>query len=260
MLLYHDISPHELDSFAQQIDYFVKAYNFITPSEFESHMSGETVLKGHNLLITFDDGFLSNKEAAEVLNQRNIKAIFFVVSDFVSLAEDSEAKRFIAKNMYPDMVQEEIPPLWKNMNWDDLRVLLSNGHTIGAHTRSHKRVSALEDELDIYSEIIKSAQVIESQLDIKVDHFAFPFGNIKSLSQTALSVATTKFKFIHSGFRGFNRTILCSSLVRRDSFTPTLNLNEIDFYLHGFSDYYYRDDVQTFVRWESSSNQINDSI
>lgn len=249
VLLYHDISPNELQSFAEQIDYLRERYNFISPSEFELHITAKKILDGHNLLVTFDDGFLSNREAAKVLDQRNIKAIFFVVSDFVSLTEDSEAKQFISENIFPNKAIDELPEHWSNMNWDDLKALISSGHTIGAHSCSHKKISSLKSESDINRELIECVEVIEKNLDIKVNHFAFPFGSMESMSKKSLNIATTKFNFIHTGLRGYNCPDFDSNIIFRDSLSATLKSNEIDFYLSGCGDFYYRNDVKKLRSW-----------
>ena len=53
----------------------------------------KTYANGDNLMITFDDGFFSNRDIAEkILNPMGIQALFFVVSDFVNIDDHDEAK------------------------------------------------------------------------------------------------------------------------------------------------------------------------
>ena len=251
VLLYHDIEPHQLGKFANQLDYLAKKYKFITPSEFKFHMSGLEPLNGRNLLVTFDDGFFSNKAAAEILDQRNIKAIFFIISDFVSIVNPSDARDFIAKNIFPYMVKNEMPPHWVNMDWGDVRYLVEKGHTIGGHTRSHAKVSSITDYVSLQNEIVDSATEIEEKIDGSLEHFAFTFGTIDSFSSDALAVALGKYGWIHSGFRGFNKSSNENYLVRRDSVSPDMDFDELDFYLDGFSDNYYKNDINTFLSWNN---------
>lgn len=55
-------------------------------------LAGDETINGRNLLLSFDDGFASNRDVAEkILNPLDIKALFFVVSDFVNLKDCREA-------------------------------------------------------------------------------------------------------------------------------------------------------------------------
>ena len=86
VLNYHDIPEEELGHFANQIRWLARNYRFVTPSQFENMMIGHEPILGHNLLLTFDDGFLSNRDVAEkVLNPMNISALFFIISHFVEI-------------------------------------------------------------------------------------------------------------------------------------------------------------------------------
>lgn len=253
VLLYHDIEPHQLGNFANQLDYLARTHKFITPSEFKVHMSGLEPLSGRNLLVTFDDGFLSNKAAAEVLNQRNIKAIFFIISDFVSIVNPSDARDFIAKNIFPNIIKNEMPAHWANMGWGDVKYLVEKGHTIGGHTRSHANVSSITDYISLKNEIVDSATEIEAKIGASLEHFAFTFGNIDSFSSDALAVALCKYTWVHSGFRGFNKVDNEGYLVRRDAVSPDLSFDELEFYLGGFSDGYYKKDINTCLSWHTDN-------
>ena len=45
---------------ANQFKILSKNWKFITPKQFENHINKKVLLKGRNLLVTFDDGFKSN--------------------------------------------------------------------------------------------------------------------------------------------------------------------------------------------------------
>ena len=91
------------------------------------------------------------------------------------------------------------------MNWDDLSALLEQGHTIGAHTKSHARLSTISDTEELKSEIVYSADLIEKKLGIEIEHFAYTFGDINSINQQAIDIARIRFRYIYSGIRGLNR-------------------------------------------------------
>ena len=135
------------------------------------------------------------------------------------------------------------------MNWNDLRALLEDGHTIGAHTRSHARLSELKTEAELVAEIVASGDRLESELGVRIQHFAFPFGNLASFSPTALSVARRRFSFIHSGLRGDNVKALSPWLVRRDAISPRDTLNLVGALLEGGADFLYARDVAKLDVW-----------
>ena len=82
VLLYHDIPAEKRDQFLDQLRRLKQRWGFITTEEFERIMKGDQPLRGRKLLLSFDDGFISNREVADsVLKQLDIKALFFVVSD-----------------------------------------------------------------------------------------------------------------------------------------------------------------------------------
>ena len=65
-------------------------------------ISGLEPIQDNNLLITFDDGLISNRIVAEkVLNPLGIKAIFFVVTDFIDIKNVDDARQFVADNIIP---------------------------------------------------------------------------------------------------------------------------------------------------------------
>ena len=77
VLLYHDVPSNEEISFYNQLVWLKKNWNIVTPLEFEEMITGKIPIIGNNLLITFDDGLLSNRVVAEkILNPLGIKAIF----------------------------------------------------------------------------------------------------------------------------------------------------------------------------------------
>ncbi len=227
VLIFHDIpSNHEL-AFKKQLQELQKKWNIVSPEKFERMISGNEPIQGNNLLITFDDGLISNRVVAEkILNPMGIKAIFFVVTDFVDVNNVDDAHQFIADNIIPGIIKEEIPEHWHNMQWEDLSALIEQGHTIGSHTKKHTRLSSCNNKDDLIKEVVISANYIESKLGKKVEHFAFPFGNIESFSNAAMEVAKSQFRYIYSGLRGNNVNNVSPLAIRRDVAAYQLSNNE----------------------------------
>ena len=247
VLLFHDIAPNEVTSFTEKIDYLSKSYNFVTPNEFEAMTQGSKPIIGKNILLTFDDGYKSNFEiATQILDKRDIKAIFFVITDFVSLSKIEDCRNFISENIFKGMYPSEIPSHWANMDWHDLRYLVDNGHVIGCHTKTHARLSTVSDSTKLVREILGSKKIIERKLNINVSHFAYPNGNLKSFSVPALNIAKTQYQYIHSGFRGRNEPDKFDFLVLRDSVSGNSSIKEMAFYLDGWIDATYVSDINKF--------------
>ncbi len=260
VLLYHDIPPGEQSRFAEQLRWLAQTWTFVTPEHFSSMVSGEVPIRGFNLLLSFDDGFASNRLVAEqVLNPIGIRALFFVVSDFVSFEDREEARRFIAKNIYPGSCAEELPAHWTNMKWGDLEALLEQGHCIGSHTRTHARLSQIDDRAELEMEIVSSADELEKRLNEPINHFSYTFGDLGSFSQDALDVARRRFRFVHSGLRGDNSKSLHPLGLRRDSSAfQDAHLNYKIFsnsllgaFLEGGADFKYARDCALLDSWSS---------
>ena len=123
-------------------------------------MSGVKKLKGKNILFTFDDGFKSNLMVEKILNKFEIKAIFFVPSDFISIGSPVEAKKFIKNNILDNDIPSDFKYL-RNMQYKDLRYLIKRGHTIGAHSKTHANLNKIKEPKKLNDEIINSAKILE---------------------------------------------------------------------------------------------------
>ena len=238
VLLYHDIAPTYQARFGEQMRWLRRHWRFVSPTRFAAMVSGEEVIRGRNVLLTFDDGYASNRVVAEkVLNPMNIQAIFFAIPAFVSQVCRERAREFIAKRIIPGSRVEALPAHLCNMQWSDLEALIEQGHSVGAHTETHARLSQIASESELEREIVASADTLEHRLGTPVDHFAYPFGNVHSINQMALRVARRRFRFIHSGLRGDNAQRGLG--VRRDAATPSDTNALIGAWVEGVADFRY---------------------
>jgi len=63
------------------------------------------------------------------------------------------------------------------MGWEQIKELSEDELvTIAGHTKNHYALNQLSDS-QVVAEIIESHELIESKINIKVDHFAYPFGS-----------------------------------------------------------------------------------
>ena len=78
VLVLHDIPPNQELVLKKQLQELQKKWNIVSPETFEKMISGLEPIQDNNLLITFDDGLISNRIVAEkLLNPLGIKATFF---------------------------------------------------------------------------------------------------------------------------------------------------------------------------------------
>ena len=258
VLIYHDIPAVEEARFEAQLRWLTKYWNIISPAEFEASMLGKSPLIGDNLLLTFDDGLISNRVVAEkILNPLGIKAIFFVISDFVKIETPMESRQFIAKHIIPNSKLSDIPKAWRNMQLSDLTALIEQGHTIGHHTKLHTRLSNCLTDDELEDELVGGSKYISTQLGIDINHFAYTFGDIESFSEAALTVARRNFQFIYSGLRGNNSQDVSPLSIRRDAAAYQLSDNQyrvfsnklLGAFLEGAADFHYKISNKILDSW-----------
>ena len=243
-LIIHDIPDCNRSSFEQLIDMLQKQHSFISPKNFELYMNGNYQPKENQLLLTFDDGYYSNYLVAkEILEKRNIKAIFFISTGFVGLKDDSKVKAYLNKNLFANQLPQDLDTnKMIPMSWDHVHELIRLGHTIGAHTKNHLPLSSISNDEQLNKEIVKAGEEIEKRFKISIEHFAFPFGNMKSINLKAMKVITKKYKYVHSGVRGKNKPNTNTWAIRREAIDILDNFHYNNFIANGgLSFYYYKD-------------------
>jgi peptidoglycan/xylan/chitin deacetylase (PgdA/CDA1 family) len=108
------------------------------------------------------------------------------------------------------------------MSWEDVKTLDAAGMTIGAHSHTHRILSAL-DKASQQQEIRSSKRILESFLTSPVDFLAFPDGRREAFnSETMLEAQEAGFRAAFSFYGGTN---LAGSIrpfdVRRSSIPRT---------------------------------------
>ena len=241
ILLSHDIPPEQRSNFKKQIQSIARTWTFISPSEFTKSQEAGEPINGRKVMMTFDDGFHSNRWVAEaVLDPLGIKALFFIPSDFIDITDVAAQKSFIANKVFGGMIKlEQVPKHARPMTWGDLKALVAAGHEMGSHTCSHTRLSDITSRQQLEHEVIDSKARLEQMLGMAVTHFAFPFGNLKSINPEALSLARKHYQFVYSGIRGPNTHATPHWAVRRDSMQPNDTPLYVRSVLEGALDPYY---------------------
>ena len=78
VLMFHDIDEKDFSKFENLLKNLKKKYKIVDPKKLNT-LSGK-----NNVLLTFDDGFLSSYQfSKKVLDKHKIKSLFFLVSDLL---------------------------------------------------------------------------------------------------------------------------------------------------------------------------------
>lgn len=174
ILMYHHITSEEFGSDA--------AISMISPEDFRLHMTairvhftpislkhyydyinctdGSVTLPKNPIIITFDDGYLSNYEIAyPILKELEIPATIFVVTDTVGeIAGGGKVNH-------------------SHFNWEQAKEMENSGLIdIGSHSDGHVEMAKLSYD-NMIKEFRKSKYLIEKNLGRECTMFAYPYGS-----------------------------------------------------------------------------------
>jgi peptidoglycan/xylan/chitin deacetylase (PgdA/CDA1 family) len=219
ILVFHHIPGSKLAIFRRLLHCLASHYKFLTPSQFEDSIQGKFCPAGISLLITFDDGFKSNRIVAEeILNPLGIKGLFFVPTEFVGLSGPDKQKQFVVRQIYDEHITDsEMLSDMKPLTWRDLEYLLEQGHVVGSHSKTHRRLSEIYSQEDLYDEIVQAGNILENKLGVSINHFAYPFGDIDSINGWAMDLIKKRYKYCFSGIRGANNSCIFPYAILRDA-------------------------------------------
>jgi len=135
-------------------------YRGVCMSELEPYLRGEKT--GKVVGITFDDGYRNNLEHALPVLQRNgFTATCYAVSD-----------PFERRNAWDEDKGMPQKPLFTP---DDMRAWVAGGMELGAHTRHHANLTAV-DAATAHDEIAGCKRELEAIIGREVRHFCYPYG------------------------------------------------------------------------------------
>lgn len=115
------------------------------------------------VVVTFDDGSVTVlQNAMPAMAKAGFRAINYLVSDLIG-----------GVNAW-DTVRGEIPD--RLMDDAQVREWMSAGHEIGAHTRTHPKLSRIP-LAQAREEIFGSKKSLEDRFGVAVRHFCYPYGD-----------------------------------------------------------------------------------
>ena len=168
VLCYHNIAtmdekklfPEEqdwtitVDNFKEHLEYFKKHdYKTLTMNEFIEWKQGKKKLPYKSVLITFDDGFLSNYYYAfPILKEYEMNATVFVVGNLIDSSNQEKWTGNIKTYMTKDIIQNlenEYPNI-------EIYSHSYNLHYVGS---VDQEVSVLENDIDTFNNFYKETKV-----------------------------------------------------------------------------------------------------
>ena len=145
-----------------------RGYNPIFVSDYYEYINDGKELPENPIMVTFDDGYLSNYEYAyPILKKLNIPATIFVVTSTVG-EEVSGGK-------------VNTP----HFTWEQAKEMQDSGIIdIQSHSYSHKNMSKISDD-ELFDELTLSKDILVEKLSKDVLIFAYPYGgyNDKTLEK-----------------------------------------------------------------------------
>ncbi|PWU10709.1 MAG: hypothetical protein C5B47_01775 [Verrucomicrobia bacterium] len=130
----------------------------ISLKDFLSWRKGEKAIPARSVLITIDDGYLSGYATAwPILKEFGYPFVMYLYTNYVNVGG-------------------------KSMTWDQLREMRDAGVEFGNHSASHdnmvhpKKLKGGNYQEWLKNELFGSKQILESQLNVPINTFAFPYG------------------------------------------------------------------------------------
>jgi len=196
LLLLHEVAGTELPALERLVRWLDRTGRLASPPEIEAVLAGSAAATPR-IALSFDDGFAGNLAAARVIAAAGARALFFVCPGLIELTGAAQ-RAAIAANIFDG---KRGAGNLRLLDWAELATLKAEGHTIASHTLSHRRLTRL-NAAEIAAEIDGAAALLEKRLGAGPDWFAYPFGDIDSLSPEALTIIGRRHRYCRSGVRG----------------------------------------------------------
>lgn len=184
---YHGTPQEWAANLERQLRFYLRRFDPVDKAGLEDLLAGRRRSKRPGLLISFDDGLLSNYEiAAPLLEKYGFVGWFFVPVALIGdpgLAGDPEHRERI-RSRYVIDVSGEAPKKTSFMNWEQVGDLAQR-HVVGCHTMNHCRLYETLSEETLRLEILESKAELEKRLGHEVDAFCWVGGEEGTYSRRA---------------------------------------------------------------------------
>lgn len=225
ILTFHETKGEEMKSFQRIVEWCRGRFAMATPTDADAIAAGRWPHDQDRILVTFDDGWESNFEAARWLADIGISAIFFVVPSLIG-RNGEEYVRFHAQNQVTPGLQAS--PGARGLSPAQLREMQAMGHRIGAHNFAHRDLGLLHALPDLRYEIDNAIDRVGEVLGAPCNDFAIAYGMPHNLSDEAISHLKGlqgRGVRIYSCHRGLNVPGTTPSFLLRHAWEPFHPMN-----------------------------------
>jgi peptidoglycan/xylan/chitin deacetylase (PgdA/CDA1 family) len=201
VLCMHSTPGPFLHRLSQLVVQLRKNFTIIGPKEFEKYLAGE-LHDGPYLLFSFDDGLRNNFKAAQLLNELNVHAYFFIVPHFV---QSLQQKKYYLDHIRPivDPNFEKDPIDFEAMSVDELKEIIQWGHAIGSHTLTHDLRADLPFDVQ-QDEVLASKVWLEKELGQPITAFCSPNNTNYSVSKDGAQLIHQHYEYHFTTFPGLH--------------------------------------------------------
>lgn len=215
---YHNTEKEYVDLFDKHLTYLEKKFNVITFNDFVEFLNGKKSFDDKpGLLITFDDGYISNYEyGIDILEKHNIKGMFFIPVEKIDGTDN------------------------KYINSDQLKRMIDKGHKIGCHTFSHHRFKEEDDEELLYKEIVEANNILNKTLGINNDCFCFVGGELPVYTNEAFKMIKNNYKYSFTTLTKITTKDNNPLLIHRTNVESFWNIGLVKFQVSGLWDILYK--------------------
>ena len=215
---YHGTGKEYLELFDRQLSYFEKKFEIIDYDTFKAFLDHKYNFSNKpGMLITFDDGFISNYEyGIDILENHKIKGLFFVSSE---------------KNGETDP---------KYISHKQLKEIDEFGHSVGDHTATHYRFTEQDDEGKLKHEIIDSKYQLEKAIGKNLDSFCFVGGELPVYTENAYELIRNNYDYCFTTLTQITTKNTNKKLIHRTNVESHWKMNLVKFQISGLWDLYYK--------------------
>jgi peptidoglycan/xylan/chitin deacetylase (PgdA/CDA1 family) len=211
-----------VDKFEEFLKFLTRHYRIVALEEVVGCLQRGQTPPRRGVVLTFDDGFLSNHQLAfPLLKRHGAPAMVFLATEYVDerrliwtdrvdqfchAAGKSVAELRAIKFRLKKLPQEEIEaavsalesgsgtlpsrsddprvaPIHRSLGWEEVREMQASGLvTFGAHTHTHKILGRCRQET-IKSELSRSKSLIEHETGRLCEHFCYPNGGVGDFTE-----------------------------------------------------------------------------